>query len=152
MKEGTILNQSFHMCVSPLLTRGVGISKKLHGQMRPSLIGCPNRIFQITTPKNSPLSWSPPWEALPPPISPFPCLHAVLCLIPQSCLTLCDSMDCSPPGSSVHGTLQASMLEWVAMPSSRGSSDAGIKLGSRLLCLQLGSLPIETPEKPSNID
>ena len=70
----------------------------------------------------------------------------------QLCLILCDSMDCSPPGSSVHGLLQASMLEWVAMPSSRGSSDAGIKLGSRLLCLQLGSLPIETPEKPSNID
>ena len=40
----------------------------------------------------------------------------------QSCPTLCDPMDCSPPGSSVHGTLQARILEWVAMPSSRGSS------------------------------
>ena len=40
----------------------------------------------------------------------------------QSCPTLCDPMDCSPPGSSVHGILQASTLEWVAMPSSRGSS------------------------------
>ena len=40
----------------------------------------------------------------------------------QSCLTLCDSMDCSPPGSSVHGILQARILEWVAMPSTRGSS------------------------------
>ena len=39
----------------------------------------------------------------------------------QSCLTLCDPMDCSPPGSSVHGFLQATILEWVAMPSSRGS-------------------------------
>ena len=37
-------------------------------------------------------------------------------------LTLCDPMDCSPPGSSVHGILQARILEWVAMPSSRGSS------------------------------
>ena len=36
--------------------------------------------------------------------------------------TLCDPMDCSPPGSSVHGILQARILEWVAMPSSRGSS------------------------------
>ena len=36
--------------------------------------------------------------------------------------TLCDSMDCSPPGSSVHGILQTRSLEWVAMPSSRGSS------------------------------
>ena len=37
-------------------------------------------------------------------------------------LTLCDPMDCSPPGSSVHGILQARMLEWVAIPFSRGSS------------------------------
>ena len=42
--------------------------------------------------------------------------------VTQSCLTLCDPMDCSPPGSSVHGILQARILEWVAMPSSRGSS------------------------------
>ena len=40
----------------------------------------------------------------------------------QSCPTLCDPMDCSPPGSSVHGILQARILDWVAMPSSRGSS------------------------------
>ena len=40
----------------------------------------------------------------------------------QVCLTLCDSMDRSPPGSSVHGILPARILEWVAMPSSRGSS------------------------------
>ena len=40
----------------------------------------------------------------------------------QSCPTLCDPIDCSPPGSSVHGILQAGILEWVAMPSSRGSS------------------------------
>ena len=40
----------------------------------------------------------------------------------QSCLTLCDPMDCSPPGSSVRGILQARTLEWVAMSSSRGSS------------------------------
>ena len=39
----------------------------------------------------------------------------------QSCLTLCNSMDCSLPGSSVHGVLQAGMLKWVAMTSSRGS-------------------------------
>ena len=40
----------------------------------------------------------------------------------QSCLTLCDPMDCSLTGSSVHWILQARVLEWVAMPSSRGSS------------------------------
>ena len=41
-------------------------------------------------------------------------------LVAQLCLTLCDLMD--PPGSSVHGILQARILEWVAMLSSRGSS------------------------------
>ena len=41
---------------------------------------------------------------------------------PQLCPTLCDPMDCSPPGSSLHGILQAKILEWVALPSSRGSS------------------------------
>ena len=40
----------------------------------------------------------------------------------QSCLTLCDPIDCSPPGSPIHGNLQAGILEWVTMPSSRGSS------------------------------
>ena len=44
--------------------------------------------------------------------------------------TLCDHMDCSLPGSSVHGTSQARILEWVAMLSSRGSSNPGIKPAS----------------------
>ena len=39
----------------------------------------------------------------------------------QSCPTLCDRVDCSPPGSAVHGILQTRILEWVATPSSRGS-------------------------------
>ena len=42
--------------------------------------------------------------------------------IAQLCLTLCHPMDCSPPGSSVHGILQARILEWVAIPFSRASS------------------------------
>ena len=40
----------------------------------------------------------------------------------QSCPTLCDPVDCSPPSSSVHGTFQAGILEWVAISFSRGSS------------------------------
>ena len=44
------------------------------------------------------------------------------CSITQLCPTLCDPVDCSPPGSSVHGILQVRILEWVARPSSRGSS------------------------------
>ena len=44
------------------------------------------------------------------------------CLVAHSCPTLCDPMDCSPPGSSVHGISQARILEWVAISFSRGSS------------------------------
>ena len=49
-------------------------------------------------------------------------LCAVCTKLLQSCPPLCDPMDCSPPGSPVHGILQAGILEWVVMPSSRGSS------------------------------
>ena len=45
-----------------------------------------------------------------------------VCSVTQSCSTLCDPVDWSSPGSSVHGILQARILEWVAVPSSRGSS------------------------------
>ena len=47
------------------------------------------------------------------------------CSVAQSCLILCDPMDYSLPGSSVRGILQARTLEWVAMTSSRGSSQPG---------------------------
>ena len=50
------------------------------------------------------------------------------CSDTQSCPTLCDPMDCSPPGSSVHGILQARIMEWGAICYSRGSS-------LHLLCL-----------------
>ena len=46
----------------------------------------------------------------------------VVVLVAQSCPTLCHLMDYSLPGSSVHGILQASILEWAAIPFSRGSS------------------------------
>ena len=45
----------------------------------------------------------------------------MLVLVSQACSILCDPMDCGPPGSSVHGILQARMLEWVAILFSRGS-------------------------------
>ena len=66
------------------------------------------------------------------------------------CPTLCNTMDCRLPGSSVHEILQARILEWVAMPSSKGSS---LSKGSNwpLLCLlhwQVGSLPKAPPGKP----
>ena len=43
-------------------------------------------------------------------------------LVSQACLNLCNPMDCRLPGSSVHGILQARVLEWVAIPFGRGSS------------------------------
>ena len=47
--------------------------------------------------------------------------EAITCSVAQSCPTLYDHMDCSLPGPSVHGIFQARILEWVAMPFSRGS-------------------------------
>ena len=63
------------------------------------------------------------------------------------CPTLWDPMDPSPPGSSVQGILQARILEWVAVPSSRGSSQPR----DRLLCLlhwQAGSSSLAPPGEP----
>ena len=53
---------------------------------------------------------------------PFLCGCCCCCLVTQLYLTLCNLMDCSPPGSSVHEILEARILEWVAMPFSGGSS------------------------------
>ena len=50
------------------------------------------------------------------------CSMRAVCLVTQPSLTPCDPLDCSPPGSPVHGILQATMLEGVALPFSRGSS------------------------------
>ena len=65
----------------------------------------------------------------------------------QSDPTLCSPVDCSPTDSSVHGVLQVRILEWVTIPSSRGSSlTRGLNL--RLLCLLhglAGSLPLVPP-------
>ena len=55
----------------------------------------------------------------------------------QSCPTLCSPMGCSLPGSSVHGILQARILEWVAMPFSRGSSQPRDQTTSQVDCLPL---------------
>ena len=70
-------------------------------------------------------------------------------LVTQSCLTLFDSMDCSLPGSSVHGILQARILEWVAISFPRGSSQPRMK--PRSLALRADSLPWEPPGKPHQL-
>ena len=64
-------------------------------------------------------------------------------LVLHSCPTLCNPMDCSPPGSSVLGILQASIFEWVAISFSRKSSQPGHEPESP--ALQADSLPLESP-------
>ena len=71
-------------------------------------------------------------------------------LSPISRVQLCDPMDCSPPGFSVHGILQARILEWVAMPSSTGSSQPR-DLTCHLLAapaLLVESLPLSYQGRP----
>ena len=48
-------------------------------------------------------------------------------LVTQSCLALCDPMDYSPPGSSIHGILQATILEWVSISYSRDLPNPGME-------------------------
>ena len=66
--------------------------------------------------------------------------------VAQLCLTLCGPVDCSLPGSSVRGILQARILEWVAISFSRDLPDPGID--SRSPALQAETLPSEPPAKP----
>ena len=85
------------------------------------------------------------------PTSGFPitlCVCVCVCvLVPQSCPTLCDPMDCSPLGSSAHGILQARMWSGLSFPPSPGDlPDPGIELGSP--ALQADSLPPDPQGKP----
>ena len=65
-------------------------------------------------------------------------------LVTQLCLTLSDPMDCILPSSSVHGILQARILEWVATPFSGGNLPDP-RIEPRSLALQADSLPFELP-------
>ena len=74
-----------------------------------------------------------------------------LCVLSHfCCVWLCAPMDCSPPGSSVQRVLQARILEWVAMSSSRGSSQPRDRtnISLSLLHWQARSLPLEPPGMP----
>ena len=82
----------------------------------------------------------------------FPNHACVIAKSLQSCPTLCDLMDCSLPGSSVHEILQARILEWVAISSSRGSSRPSdqtcISYGS---CIAGWSLPLSHWKRPTAV-
>ena len=67
-------------------------------------------------------------------------------LVAPPCPTVCNPVDYSPPGSSVHGILQARILEWVAISFFRDLPDPGIEPRSPVL--QADSLPTEPPGKP----
>ena len=72
------------------------------------------------------------------------------CEVAQSCLTLCDPMDCNPPGSSVHGILQAKILELVAISSFRGSSRPRDK--TQVFCIARRFFSVQaTREAPQKI-
>ena len=64
----------------------------------------------------------------------------------QSCLTFCDSIDCSPPGSSIHGIFQARYWSGLPFPSPGDLPDPGIEPGAP--ALQADSLPSEPRGKP----
>ena len=89
------------------------------------------------------------WKNEPGSVYFFLWLHACMCAkLLQSYPTLCNPMDCSLPGSSVYGILQARILEWVAKPSSRRSSQS--RDPTQVSCLrhqQAGSLPLVPPGK-----
>ena len=72
-------------------------------------------------------------------------ISSVCMLVTQLCLTLCDPVDCSPPGSSVYGILQARILQWVPFPPLGDLPDPGIE--PRSLALQIDSLPSGLPGK-----
>ena len=62
------------------------------------------------------------------------------CMLAQSCLILCDPTDCSPQGSSVQGISQARILQWAAISSSRGSSQATDR--TLIFCISCKGMPI----------
>ena len=73
-------------------------------------------------------------------------LDCVCCLITKSCATLCNPMDCSLPGSSVHGISQARILEWVAISFARGSS--WLRDRTCISCTDMQSPSVLPPRKP----
>ena len=86
-----------------------------------AVMGCGARLTHLISFYNSPTLW--PWTHTLTSLR----LFSHLCMLSYfSCVRLCNPMDCSPPGSSDHGILQARTLEWVAISFSRRSSQPGL--------------------------
>ena len=108
-------------------------SSTLHHHATPSL-----GQFHPMTPCRPTAGAVPPRTTMPP-------QHSCACVLSlQSCPTLCYRTDCSPPDFSVRGILQATILEWVAMAFSRGSSRPRDQTGVSFIYMhwQVGSLPL----------
>ena len=88
------------------------------GHSKKAAIRRPREVSGVNPGNTTILEFQPPelWE------NKSLLLMLCVCSVAQLCPTLCDSRDCSPPGSSVHGILQARILEWVTISYSRGSS------------------------------
>ena len=126
------------MWVVPIQSAELSQRRNSACRMRYQLLLC----FQPTfCPKNSELS--------APMITGASSLQKIIlcvCVCVQSCLTLCDPMDYSPPGSSVHGLFQARILEWVASRgSSRGSSRPRDRTCVSCVCVSCGGFFTTVP-------
>ena len=102
-----------------------------------------------TTAKRSTHTWESAGSVLRRGVCVCVCMCVRVCVCAcaraQLCLMLCDSMDCSLPGSSVHGIFQAKILEWVAVFYSRGSSQPWIEPSSLASPALAGGLFITVP-------
>ena len=101
-------------------------------------------------PNTCSISWYPSHSACEAGLYGTCVVYSRMLQLLQSCLTFRDPMDYSPPASSVHGILQARILEWVAMPSSRGSSQPREDQTqvSSVSCIAGGFFTTEPPRKP----
>ena len=123
-----------------------------------TLVLCPRHVHLLAAhhwaKANSQCTWNKGWQSFPIKDQMVYFIsfagHACVCAKSlQLCLTLCDPMDCNPPGCSVHGILQTRILEWLAMLSlgilpNRGSNPSFIPFPH----WQVGSLPLAPPGKP----
>ena len=104
---------------SPPGPPSLGFSRQEHWSGLP--VPSPMReseVAQSCPTLSDPMDCSPPGSSVH---GIFQAIHKMKVIAAQSFLTFCDSMDWSPPGSSVRGIFQARILEWVAIPFSRGS-------------------------------
>ena len=118
--------------------------KALGSSSLASLSPTPNLYHLVSLPQHPLLRAHPQCHLS---LSLFGCLRLLrvfVCSVTSGVSNSVTPMDCSPPGSSVCGILQARILEWVAMPSSRDLPDPGIK-PMFLICWHSGSLPLVPP-------